>query len=367
MCTRVTYSFINDKKNNKTITGRNTDWFESQKTNLWIYPSGVERDGAAGPDSFKWISKYKSITASCYNFSTSDGMNEKGVVANTLWLADAKFSKLGSIVDKKPISLSIWSQMILDLCADVNEAINLMQKVYVVTTKLPQTGKTALCHLSISDKKGNSAIFEYVDGNLIISTNIKNSNTNTTNTYSIDKMAVMTNEPIFSTQLKLNYFWEYQNEKEFLPGSNQPTNRFVRATYYSKNLQKENVNNYIALASVLTVMHNVAGPIGKINQEKPNVNPTWWTSLSDQEELVYYFEATRSPSIIWLDLKSNLINKQLDQIEKNKALKLTLNKNNAFLINNQLVVGNMEKYLTVSKTFTFLPVSIENTSIIITK
>ena len=187
MCTRITKSF-NIKEEQHQITGRNMDWFESQQTNIWVYPAGICRNGSAGPNSFQWTSKYKSITAAAYNIATSDGINEEGLVANLLWLADADFPKLSLSSDKQPISISIWAQMILDLCATVEEAIQYMKQVYVVTTKLPETDRLALCHLSVCDKKGNSAIFEYKNGVLNISTNIDISNSKHLHICHIDAM-----------------------------------------------------------------------------------------------------------------------------------------------------------------------------------
>ena len=42
----------------------------------------MKRDGASGPTSIKWVSKYGSVICSFYGVSSVDGMNEKGLVAN---------------------------------------------------------------------------------------------------------------------------------------------------------------------------------------------------------------------------------------------------------------------------------------------
>jgi penicillin V acylase-like amidase (Ntn superfamily) len=52
----------------------------------------MHHTGAAGPHSLEWTSKYGSITASGYDVSTTDGMNEKGLVANLLWLVESQYS-----------------------------------------------------------------------------------------------------------------------------------------------------------------------------------------------------------------------------------------------------------------------------------
>ena len=93
---------------------------------------------------------------------------------------------------------------------------------------------------------------EYVDGQLVISSNV--SNALVSNIYDKKQIGVMSNEPIFNEQLKLNCFWEHVDEKGLLPGSNQPVDLFVRASYYSKKLQKNILIDNEALAGVLSVM-----------------------------------------------------------------------------------------------------------------
>src|ERR1700744_1968972 len=88
-CTRVVYQGPNDD----IITARSMDWKVDIGTNLWIFPRGMQRTGEAGPHSLQWTSKYGSVIASGYDISTTDGMNEKGLVANLLWLAESEYPK----------------------------------------------------------------------------------------------------------------------------------------------------------------------------------------------------------------------------------------------------------------------------------
>lgn len=67
------------------------DWKEDPRSNLWIFPRGMERNGQAGSNSLKWVSKYGSVITSAYDICTTDGMNEKGLVANLLWLAESEY------------------------------------------------------------------------------------------------------------------------------------------------------------------------------------------------------------------------------------------------------------------------------------
>jgi choloylglycine hydrolase len=100
------------------------DWNFDTRTNLWVFPRGMQRDGAAGASSAKWTSKYGSLIASAFEAGTADGINEKGLVANLLYLADADCGQ----ADGKPmLSITAWPQYVLDNFATVAEAIEALQ------------------------------------------------------------------------------------------------------------------------------------------------------------------------------------------------------------------------------------------------
>ena len=80
-CTRLVYL----GSNGDVITARSMDWADDVMTNLWIFPRAMHRNGEVGSNSFEWTSRYGSVIASGYDISTTDGMNEKGLVVNALW------------------------------------------------------------------------------------------------------------------------------------------------------------------------------------------------------------------------------------------------------------------------------------------
>src|SRR5690606_41133826 len=98
-----------------------------------------------------------------------DGMNEAGLNANLLWLADAKYPEDDGVTPR--ISLAIWAQYFLDQFATVEEAVEHAQgtPLQVVSGAVPgRPGSLAPLHLSLSDATGDSAIFEWIDGRLQI-------------------------------------------------------------------------------------------------------------------------------------------------------------------------------------------------------
>ncbi len=190
-CTRAVYL----GNNNHIITARSMDWKVDVGTNLWIFPSGVMRDSNAGPKSLKWKAKYGSVIATGYDISTTDGMNEAGLVANVLWLVESQYPDTKKS-NKPQLSISAWAQYVLDNYATVSEAVNALEKepFDLITDSVPGEQRLATLHLSISDKTGDSAIIEYIGGKQVIHHN--------------KKYQVMTNSPTFDQQLALNTYWQ---------------------------------------------------------------------------------------------------------------------------------------------------------------
>jgi choloylglycine hydrolase len=68
-CTRVVYQ----GPDSIIITARSMDWKTDIPAALWIFPRGMERDGAAGPNAIKWVSKYGRVVTSSFGNSSADG------------------------------------------------------------------------------------------------------------------------------------------------------------------------------------------------------------------------------------------------------------------------------------------------------
>ena len=76
--------------------------------------------------TIQWISKYGSVVTAGYDIGTCDGMNEKGLVANLLFLTESSYFRPD---DNRPVmGLSIWTQYVLDNFATVDEAVAELSK-----------------------------------------------------------------------------------------------------------------------------------------------------------------------------------------------------------------------------------------------
>ncbi|PHM50545.1 linear amide C-N hydrolase [Xenorhabdus sp. KK7.4] len=286
MCTRIVYL----GKDEQTITTRTMDWKHEIKTNLWIFPRGMSRDGIAGPNSIKWKSKYGSVIASGFDISTTDGINEKGLVANLLWLAESKYPQPN---DKRPaVSISLWAQYMLDNYATVAEAVESLEKTpfVVMTDKMEGEDRLATLHLSLSDASGDSAIIEYIDGKQVI--------------HHGREYQVMTNSPTYEVQLEMQKYWATIPGTAALPGTNRSPDRFARAQFYINAIPQQTTPNK-AVASVFSVIRNVSVPygLGETPENPPEISSTRWRTLVDHKRQLYFFESALTPNIFWTDLK----------------------------------------------------------------
>jgi choloylglycine hydrolase len=265
------------------------DWRDEITSNLWIFPRGMKRNGLAGSRSVEWTSLYGSIAVSGYDISTVDGMNEAGLVTNLLWLASAEYPADDGKTPR--ISISIWAQYFLDRFATVAEAVEYVRAnpMNAATSAIPgQPGRLATVHLSLSDASGDSAILEWIDGNLAIH-------------HSRDYQ-VMTNEPRFDDQLAITSYWSRIPGNVFLPGTSRAEDRFARASFLINSIPKTD-NPREAAAAVFSVIRNTSAPWGISVDDQPNLSTTRWRIVADHKEHTYYFESVYSPNVFWVDLK----------------------------------------------------------------
>jgi len=306
------------------------DWAEDTKTNLWVFARGMTRDGATGPNSLRWTSTYGSVVCSFYECASVDGINEKGLVANVLYLVESDYGKPEG--DKPALSIAAWAQYVLDSFATVDEAVAALSKEpFTIIAPVLPGGIPAQGHLAISDPSGDSAIIEYVKGKLVI--------------HHGREFQVMTNSPTYDEQLALNTYWREIGAAAMLPGTSRAADRFVRASHYTAAIPT-NEENSKSLASVLSVLRNASVPLGVATPGQPNIASTLWRTMYDQKNKILYFDSATSPTIFWVPID------EMDFTEGNPVKTLTLTGDKTYS-------GNAAKEFRESKPYAFLPAKAE--------
>ncbi len=271
------------------VSSRNMDWFEAMPTNLWVLPAGRTLSG--GPEGSKnalqWTSKYGSIAVVSYGLGTADGINEKGLAASMLWLAESEYG------DRDPslpaLGLALWVQYYLDNFATVAEAVRDFEKRPYQLVPAEVAGRQAAVHLQISDATGDCAVMEVLGGQVVI--------------HHSKEFNVLTNSPSFDQQLtNLKQYSGFGGNMK-LPGTTEAADRFVRAAFYVRSLPPAK-NADMAIASILSVLRNTAQPFGVADPLRPNISPTQWRTARDHEHIVLFMESSTSPYMVWLQGKN---------------------------------------------------------------
>ncbi|OKH83148.1 hypothetical protein EB75_10435 [Mycobacterium sp. ST-F2] len=316
------------------ITGRSMDWPYSFNSHLYAIPRGLTQDGAGGVNSLAWTARYGAVqVAGTTNPSgpidgVFDGMNETGLVANLLYLGEADFGPAPT--DNRPrLSVTGWVQYVLTSFATVDEVVDAFTNpaIYIAPLKFgPHGDEPSVVHLSVSDATGDSAVIEYLGGKPVI--------------HHGRQYQVMTNSPTYDQQLALNAGWEGRDRNVNLPGSIQSEDRFVRASYYLSQLP-QTTDERQAVAGVLSVIRNVSVPWGTADPAHPNLSPTYWRSVADSTNKIYYFESALSPNIVWLNL--NQLNFDAHSGVRSVAVE-----------HNYSIIGNVDADLTSTAPIAFL-------------
>jgi len=326
-CTRAVYLGPEDR----VLTGRSMDWKLPIVSNLWVFPRGMERDGAAGERSVEWTSRFGSLAVSGYDIATADGMNEAGLVVNLLWEVEATYPEDDGVTPR--ISLSVFPQYLLDRYATVTEAVTDLRQnpVQVAGGEVPvgPPGRAATVHVSMSDATGDSAIIEFVDGEMVI--------------WHDRSYQIMTNEPTYDRQLAILDYWRGVNPREFMPGTVRATDRFVRAHFYI-NAVEQTADARGAAAAVFSVIRQVSVPWGISIADQPNLSTTRWRVVADHLDLRYYVESVTSPSVFWVDLDN------LDFAEGAEVMRLDLG-----IDMERVLAGENSASFEPAQPFTFQP------------
>jgi penicillin V acylase-like amidase (Ntn superfamily) len=313
MCTRV----FNNRNGNYLTTARNMDWKTQLPTTLFYFQaqltkSALSDDEAENHKNWQWTSKYASIVTMVGNadhgFGSSDGINSAGLVANVLYAKKTNYT-INKGENHKSLNVLRWVQYVLDNFQTAQEVADEFAKneIVLLESQVPGSDSPASLHLSVSDSKGQSVIIEVYGGQYHIHNN--------------PDYTIMTNEPNYNVQLKLNDYWRWQwsDENAFpshtIPGGPFPADRFERAAYYYLNLAAPK-NAQDSLAQSQSVVANASVPIGMKGFEgHPNIAPTIWTTLADHNQLKYYFCNARTPNVIWVEMNKDLLNVKVAKLD----------------------------------------------------
>lgn len=292
-CTRVVYtgetadSAETSPVNTLRIVGRSLDWSTPIPTNLYVYPRGMRKKSNDKGKVIEWTSKYGAVYAVGYNAGVTEGMNEKGLCINGLFCRGTIYNTPAQ--DGKPnMSLSVLVAWLLDMNATTQEVVDAVKNQdFKVTGATFDGGTVSTLHWGVTDAEGKTAVLEFQEGKL--------------NIYESDvDYPVLTNDPPMPQMLAINNYWEGVGGQNFLPGSVKSPDRFARASFFDKNVERTNDAN-TGLAIIRSIL-NVCSVPYKYSMGDKNLSQTQWRSFANLRDKKYYFETVTDLGIYYVDL-----------------------------------------------------------------
>ncbi len=238
------------------VFGRNYDWTAGDGI-VFVNKRDVVKTAFTKKGSpAEWVSKYGSVTFNQYGreFPTG-GMNEAGLVIELMWLDETKYPEqdtratVGGILQ--------WIQYQLDNCETIQEVID--------TDKLLRIPESAVpVHYLISDKYGNTASIEFLDGRLV------------QHSGETMKFRALTNDTYEKSLKYLNTLKEFGGTEDFTDDRSS-LDRFARACSMVNNYSKEANGNAVDYGFKI---------LNRVSQG----SSTKWSIVYDIKNMTVYFK-----------------------------------------------------------------------------
>jgi choloylglycine hydrolase len=279
--------------------------------------TGTLPDGGKG---LTYTTRYGIVGANALNMQAIlDGINDQGLAVGLFYFPGyASYTPATADNAKRAIAPHEFGLWVLANFATVDEVREGVKNIAVVPTPAPGLGSAegmvAPAHFFIQDKTGKSIAVEPVDGTLKVSD---------------APLGVMTNAPTYDWHMTnlANYINLSTKDVESaklgdmklqaigagagllgLPGDFTPPSRFVRAAVYSQAATP----NKTAQDAVLSAFHILnqfdipKGAVVNVAVGEATDEITEWTSVSDLQNLRWYFRTFTDQSIRMVDLKEAL-------------------------------------------------------------
>jgi len=277
MCTRVFWNH----NGVAMVCGRTLDWETSDEPRLWVIPAGTARRGGLEQGAASWVSRYGTVSMQGWGVATTEAVNEAGLSARALYLEATEWEPAD---DRPAVANLMWTQYAADNYATVEEALTGLSEVRVES--VPIRGKHLGAHLLLEDASGDSALIEILGGTPTI--------------HHGAEYDVVANDPPYDEQVASLARYRPWGGQLGIPGDIVSEERFVRATYYLAHLPTP-ADAAEAVAGVFGIVRNCQVPYGAPDN-RFDTFPTWWATVTDLTNRVYYFQSTRAPNVVWLEL-----------------------------------------------------------------
>lgn len=256
------------KNRGEVLFGKNYDWMIGDGL-VFVNLRNVSKTSTDKSSPAGWVSRYGSVTFNQYGRENPmGGMNEAGLVVELMWLDETEYPQ----ADRRPtVDTLEWIQYQLDTAGSVDEVLKNAETVRI--------SSLVTLHYLVSDKNGNSATVEFLDGKLVAHTGEKLA------------VAALANDTFEKS-------WKYASETLDFGGAKplaqteSSFDRFTRAARATREFAKQEKTEAEAVRYAFDVLSNVA-----------QKNGTQWSIVYDQKRAKIHFRSRQSAPVKSVDLK----------------------------------------------------------------
>ena len=301
MCTAVTY------KTKDFYFGRTLDLEYSYNEEVVITPRGFNF-------KYRHIESAKSRYAiiGMANVEENyplyyDAMNERGLgMAGLSFPESCRYKEYDE--NKKNVSPFEFIPYILTQCADIGEAMNLLNTINLVNTDFSEKFPLSPLHWIITDKNRSITVESVKDGLKIYENEIgvltnepefTFHKTNLRNYMTISKEPAENN---FTDKIKLKAYSKGMGALG-LPGDLSSTSRFIRAAFTKLNSVSGEEENE-SVSQFFHILGNVSHPRGLVHLGDNKYEITVYTGCMNLSRGVYYYTTYENSAISAVDIKN---------------------------------------------------------------
>ncbi len=273
-----------------------------------------------------WTTKYAAVGASGVGLPIIvDGMNEKGLAGGMLYAPNiTEYQEVSPA--ESATSIASYEMLVYALTnfATVQEAKEGFAKIKVNRSPQKTFKGVVNLHVTLHDASGKSIVIEYIGGELQVSDNPTSVLTNAPHfSWHLNNLGNYTNlsakEP-GSIKVGTTSFgpWSTGYGMKGLPGDFSSPSRFLRA-FFMKINAPTNLTTKQQVGTAFHYLNNFDLPPGLIAMGEGGFGgggggyeTTYWSSVSDLKNKIFYIRTFENPSIQAIDLnKVDLAGKQI--------------------------------------------------------
>ncbi|MFN7151542.1 MAG: linear amide C-N hydrolase, partial [Microthrixaceae bacterium] len=310
MCT----SFRISAQDGTVVVGRTMEFPTDMGTRITVLPVGFQGTGTGvdGAPGKRWSAAHGVVGMDAFGSpaTLTDGMNQAGLYTGLLYMPGfCDYTPAEGADPETLMSITDAVGYVLGTCTTVDEVTAAMSEVTVWPHVFEPFGFAPPAHLVVHDATGASAVFEWVDGAMVVhdnpigvACNWPSFDWHLTNLRNYVNLSAQNPAPITIEGVELSKMGQGPGMLG-LPADASSPSRFVRAVAYTAALRPVATGAELEM-SALHVLNNFDIPWGMVREDgdASNDDHTLWSTVSNLTERRYVLRTYDNPVPQAIDL-----------------------------------------------------------------